>query len=85
MMEFFMSFLELRIRHMRIYLGRRYRGMSEEFLYDAYIGAIGQECRSKWMPESMSMEIFENSCFQSIGFYRIGDEKSTESDIFITE
>ncbi len=37
------------------------------------------------MSKGMGMEIFEDSCFQSIVFDHIRDKESCESNIFITE
>lgn len=60
-MEFFMNFLESRIRHVGIYLGRRDRRMTEKFLDGADIGPVGKKGRRERVPERMDRNVFYDS------------------------
>jgi hypothetical protein len=82
-MKFFMSFFELWVRHMRVDLSRRDRGMAKKFLDYTYISTICQKSCCKRVTKRMCMHIFEYSCSESIILYHIGDKKSSESDRFI--
>lgn len=82
-MKFLMCFFELWVRHMCIDLCRRDRSMSEKFLDDTDICSVCEESRGEAMAECMSMDIFEDSCLESVGLYHIGDEESCKTDILI--
>lgn len=84
-MEFLVSFFEFWIGHMCIYLSRRDRCMSKEFLDDADIGTIREKCSREWMTKRVCVEIFKYPCLESVGLYHISDKKTRKSNIIIIQ
>lgn len=59
-MELLVNLFEFRIGYVSVDLCGRDRGVTEEFLDGADIGAVGEECRGEGMSEGVSRDILDD-------------------------
>lgn len=63
-----MNFLELLCGHMRVHLGRAETAVTEQFLDQSQVGAVGEEVGCECVPEDMGRNLqFRSGCIAVAG------------------